>query len=1451
MVDFNRQDYVNDFNKSDFEQDFNRSDFERDFDPSQFATDQSVFDPSEPPQLEEPIDFTRSKVYPSLEQASPRNIRDLAKRPKLPDNALPIERLDRALHIVSDPAIRTMYKFVKGRLLGTPEVGWAMLKQILPKDMQKELKGKDLGTSIDEALGYDPGRVMRFMGGLAELTGGLKTVKGTVGKMGVPKGASQKALALATKFGLISTGEEISKAVAGEIDPDTEFGYQGASMVLASMGAGVGVSYLSSAANPTIKKLAGTTFGRAVDKAAQNVTVKIAAKWPLYADVIRKDPSASSIKAVLKEIKAYTGKTAKDLTKIEKTAIKHVARDIDRFTRITAREYFKNVPPSVVRNNREAVTAIVKYEQTASSDAKSVSKAVNVLMKSEESVAKVTSILPADGTELTGHVSEFAEQHVVTADKLDADGNLIKGFEGTATGEVIFKDGIEQVVITDSLGTKQTVPISEVETIEQAEYLTIDRDHLTGEENEIANQLTSKQTKLLKGKDLTNSEKLTAHNDLMRDIESVIGRPVIQDARTGEFISEDPLTAEGVKFEDPTSEVMLMKTVDVMKELGKRFTPQQIDAGLQEWLKTPEGGAEASLGVSSVVQDAVRAEVFARLLLSKKPKAVAAMKRALNQITDPKAAATTKKELNALKSTVHKTQKEMKIGDAQYRHIAFKTTGKRSAATMNKEQLTEFNNALKSTYVTSNITTENRILLAGDTGSKIVSPDKNIRKEQDIDRRKQMRNVNTTNRQVKTADARGKKKDLINKLAPSRVAVAQFEDKTSIPVTYLHYQTLKKAKITGHNAREEFAKILAGFPHDKQLTKQQTKAVMKGVDTLIQNTSIESNKQIANWLFEDQEGRDELTPDMSKTDLNTAQSLDNILQDSIVAQESMLEAMRLWVDNGKMPANLNRTDDAGRPLFTKKQKKEMFDQAKAAQKAGRLSEHSKQMYDSGLRIGLRRYYYPAEGEHTNEVLDLLKNATADPIDSYASAEALEPSSISGKARARRGKSTPKTGSVFANIMNAHEKTSVRNAVSEDIKTLYSRYNKAPLSNKDDAYLNSLYSDVLLKGNLDSDSVMLQKLHATFWRTHLSLVTNPYGATKATIRNSLQFMAESGGATNTTEMLKTGFDIVNQLVRGNTLAQIDPQMAEDFHNSFDSYISQRGSQYKDAMFRDIDAKARADNLPARGVEMTKWLLDKTGFAYVGVDTVSRACLWPTVYKSTKDAAIEYSKSAKTTKDYNKYLHKTNVDTMMSNSQTRVARELLSSGDIRALSNYIADTYTYDIFRAYETTERAGIERTRAQREKIGIYTYPRGVYDLFYNRGIRPMIEGIKDNTPQSRARARRGAFNVANQLAGRFAANTILVGLGLGSAYALGRAFWTPLSPALSITATGLTEIGFELSKLGQDGEDTDDIIKNVARILYETTDRIVHILPELPKREDTGRSEREDRKERNARKPR
>ncbi len=863
---------------------------------------------------------------------------------------------------------------------------------------------------------------------------------------------------------------------------------------------------------------------------------------------------------------------------------------------------------------------------------------------------------------------------------------------------------------------------------------------------------------------------------------------------------------EGVRLRDDLNITHLNETGrNVIKSLARRY--EAVASKRQMQMIMQKGPPEV---VSKAAADVVVKDVERNVLGQFKKKV--------------KVGKPTGKSLNELKKEVHKVAKEKKIGDMQRRQIYFGQTGKLSAKDMNAGEINAVIKNMQNTDTIGNFMVNNRALKTQDTGADILSTDKNIYNEQGKAIKKQRKKVQKTNKKVEAKKKKGEQHNYFDWYAPERIAMAQFEDNTSIPISYKDHLVKRKAKITSHEAKESFGKMLAGLPHDKKLTNKENRQVVKGIQDAIAETSVEENDRIAKWLYgEVTESGDRVRPDIKLTpkEMEIAKKFEYIAQESPMAMERMEEHLRRWITRGKAPSDIKK--------FSKEQQKVIFDGAKKARKAGMLKEYTKGLFNNNVRFGLRQFYYPAQGEETDIIADYLKGASQDPLQGPISAEATVPALIGKETMARKGVGTPKAGSIYNNFMNSYERVSVRNAVADDLEELYRRFNFVELSPLDKRYLDDLYSKVLLKGELLVPPYRgVTKLHSLFWRTFLSPVTNTYGAIRATTRNSLQLLSEAGHSVNLRSFYKHGTRIALSLAKGEGLEGINPQLSADFNKSFSGYISQKGSIYRDAMFIELGRKAKAENWPAAIKQKFSVLLDKTGFAYVGVDTLSRMTLWPTVYETVRDAATRYKAGDIS---YKKYLNITQVDTLMRDAQIDTARELLSSGDTRALANYVADTYTFDVFRAYTEEERAGIERTREQRALVGIYTYFRGVVDEFTGRGFKPLYDGIiSGNIPK----AKRGAVNIAKGIVGRGVANAILVGLGLGSLYSLWRVFYTPLQPAVNITADTMGKVSMVMYRYDEGEIERDAAITAIAEIIYKGTDDLVHFLPELKKKDET-----------------
>ncbi len=196
----------------------------------------------------------------------------LGDRAPLPPNADRMEKVDRAMHIATDAPMRTFFKFANGKLFGLGEIMWAGIKRIVPEDVwDEEVRLMTLEEATDWAMGYNPSGFAQLTGDIAEFAGRIGTAQeigvntGLIGKTPTSIGVAGKALEAAKIFGLAATAEQISKAAATKIDPtETEFGYEGAIVVLRDMAIGAAFSLVTSGVKGAWSKLTPNEQSRAL-----------------------------------------------------------------------------------------------------------------------------------------------------------------------------------------------------------------------------------------------------------------------------------------------------------------------------------------------------------------------------------------------------------------------------------------------------------------------------------------------------------------------------------------------------------------------------------------------------------------------------------------------------------------------------------------------------------------------------------------------------------------------------------------------------------------------------------------------------------------------------------------------------------------------------------------------------------------------------------------------------------------------------------------------------------------------------------------------------------------------------------------------------------------------------------------------------------------------------------
>lgn len=257
------------------------------------------------------------------------------------------------LTAASKMPLRTFIKFGKGMLLGTPDIAWAGIKRVLPKEMYDIVKNQTLDQAMDAAMNYNPSGFSKFVGEVAEFSGGIKTVAGKLGK--IPKSATvlDKAVRSGGEFALAKAAREGSKLAAEVIDPKVDYGYEGAIGIITDLGLGFGFSLIGSASKPIIEAALKTKTGKIIMDGFNRAVVKASIKFPQLADAIRRNPSEYFRKEALKYAKSK-GKDITNLTPKEESLINHTAREAQR---IFSEAYKNYTAPDIVKRRARLLEA--------------------------------------------------------------------------------------------------------------------------------------------------------------------------------------------------------------------------------------------------------------------------------------------------------------------------------------------------------------------------------------------------------------------------------------------------------------------------------------------------------------------------------------------------------------------------------------------------------------------------------------------------------------------------------------------------------------------------------------------------------------------------------------------------------------------------------------------------------------------------------------------------------------------------------------------------------------------------------------------------------------------------------------------------------------------------------------------------------------------------------------
>lgn len=137
-----------------------------------------------------------------------------------------------------------------GPCLAVPQLGWAIIKRLVPEEKNEDVYDMDLSQAMGWAANYNPSGFTRLVAGMANIIGGAGTASQIGKRFGLlvdaGKGADWGAKALrAEQVGAIwGTATELIKKFSGKIDTGTDYGEGGLPGIAATVG-GFGVFSMS------------------------------------------------------------------------------------------------------------------------------------------------------------------------------------------------------------------------------------------------------------------------------------------------------------------------------------------------------------------------------------------------------------------------------------------------------------------------------------------------------------------------------------------------------------------------------------------------------------------------------------------------------------------------------------------------------------------------------------------------------------------------------------------------------------------------------------------------------------------------------------------------------------------------------------------------------------------------------------------------------------------------------------------------------------------------------------------------------------------------------------------------------------------------------------------------------------------------------------------------------
>jgi len=458
----------------------------------------------------------------------------------------------------------------------------------------------------------------------------------------------------------------------------------------------------------------------------------------------------------------------------------------------------------------------------------------------------------------------------------------------------------------------------------------------------------------------------------------------------------------------------------------------------------------------------------------------------------------------------------------------------------------------------------------------------------------------------------------------------------------------------------------------------------------------------------------------------------------------------LWDRLGLTPSQID-------PAFTK----QLLQEGRAAKANGNLAEWLKTQTWTA-----RENYYMSEFEGEDVVDTLAEGFVPREFTGTKSGTKSGTTPIIREAMARKNKDAIwKKGPVLFNVTNHMKRIAVTRAIMGDLPTLWGHLKNSGISKTDATRIKS-FTDNMMGRTADykATTKILKAARRTFWRMYFG---NPVRAANWAFKNVLQeayilhhlspaSIARSIGSLATrgaSEDERAAFAVAHGLMQQANDGIWESRMQDDVPS---------------------DIKNPTLRLLAR-------VADRLGRTANKSELYVREAAWKVYYRAAEGELAGFREG---TVPWDRIRKNLRLDTMTKGRQNEVLH-LVDQGKYREAAAVVAREKVSSTHFRYELSMRSQVEQDPLERGIIGLYTYPRGIFEMFYHNGLKPMVEGLASG---DRTKYKQGFGAIMGGIAGILVSREIYekaVGKDLG---VVG---YSPLDPGISKISELIKDLQF------------------------------------------------------------